>query len=189
MQVAIVARRSRSPQWGLAACGLLGLGVAGALAAYASLHPGHGTAFFTLGFSSVLAMKSWLSTMAGVLVIVQVTTSLGMWGKLPGRTFESPQVAVVHRWSGTLAFLVTLPVAFQCVWSLGFATAGSRTIVHSVAGCLFYGVFAAKMLGLRMKGMPGWALPLLGGLLTALFATLWFTAAFWFFTRSGVPAF
>lgn len=189
MQVNTVVRRSPSSQWGLALCGLLGLGIAGALAAYASVHPGHGGALFTLGFGSVLAMKSWLSTVAGVLVIGQILTALGMWGKLPGRAFESPRVAVVHRWSGTLAFLVTLPVAFQCVWSLGFSTADIRTIVHSVAGCLFYGVFAAKMLGLRLRGLPGWVLPLLGGLLAALFITLWFTAAFWFFTSPGLSVF
>ena len=155
MQINTVARRSGSPRWSMAVCGLLAMGVAAALSAYAGLHPGRGSALFTLGFSSVVAMKSWLSTVAGVLVIVQVFTALGMWGKLPGRTFESPRVVVVHRWSGTLAFLVTLPVAFQCIWSLGFSTAGIRTITHSVAGCLFYGVFAAKMLGLRLKGLPG----------------------------------
>lgn len=58
-------------------------------------------------------------------------------------------------------------------------------MVHSVGGCLVYGVFAAKMLALRLRVLPGWAVPLLGGLLVALILVAWFTSALWFFTRSG----
>ena len=82
--------------------------------------------------------------------------------------------------------MLTLPVAFQCVWSFGFATDSTRTLIHSVAGCLFYGVFAAKMLSLRLRGLPGWALPVLGGLLVTLLVVVWFSSAFWYFT-SGRP--
>jgi hypothetical protein len=52
---------------------------------------------------------------------------------------------------------------------------------------MFYGAYAAKMLGLRLRDSPGWLVPLLGGSVLALFALTWFTAALWFFTRSGVP--
>src|SRR5207237_254224 len=72
-------------------------------------------------------------------------------------------VSVLHRWSGTIAFIVTLPVAFHCLWALGFGTTSSRVIVHSVAGCVFYGAYASKMLGLRVRGLSGWTLPVLGG--------------------------
>ena len=78
-----------------------------------------------------------------------------------------------------------MPVVFHCVWSLGFATDSARTLIHSIAGCLFYGVFAAKMLSLRLRGLPGWTLPVLGGLLAALLVVLWFTASLWYFTQSG----
>jgi Family of unknown function (DUF6529) len=78
-------------------------------------------------------------------------------------------------------------VAFHCIWALGFGTADSRVIIHSVAGCLFYGAYAAKMLGLRLPGSPGWLLPVLGGTVFAAFVIAWLTAALWFFTRSGVP--
>jgi hypothetical protein len=43
------------------------------------------------------------------------------------------------------------------------------------------------MLGLRLHGLPGWALPVLGGTVFALFVLLWATSALWFYTRSGVP--
>jgi hypothetical protein len=80
-----------------------------------------------------------------------------------------------------------MPVVPLRVWSLGFATDSARTLIHSIAGCLFYGVFAAKMLSLRLRGLPGWTLPVLGGLLAALLVVLWFTASLWYFTQSGRP--
>jgi hypothetical protein len=43
------------------------------------------------------------------------------------------------------------------------------------------------MLGLRVKGLPGWAVPLLGGTVFGMLVLTWLTAALWFFTRSGLP--
>ena len=78
-------------------------------------------------------------------------------------------------------------MALHCLWSLGFATGSTRVVVHGIAGCAFYGAYSAKMLGLRLRGMPGWTLPVLGGLTFAAFVTVWLTSALWFFTRTGVP--
>jgi len=94
-------------------------------------------------------------------------------------------VAGLHRWSGVAAFLLTLPVVFHCVWSLGFEDGSTRVLVHSVAGCVFYGVFAAKMLALRLRGLPSATVPVLGGLLAAVLVILWFSSAYWFFGQSG----
>jgi hypothetical protein len=181
------ARAGLEPRWGLAIVGLVGLIVAAGLAGYAQVHPGNGTKLFTLGFTAMLPMKAWLTSAATALVIVQVISSLAMWGRLPGVSKTPGWVAGLHRWSGTVAFVLTLPVVFHCVWSLGFSTASPRALVHSVVGCVFYGIFAAKMLALRMKGLPGWTLPVLGGLLAAALTTLWFTASLWFFTTPGQP--
>ena len=93
---------------------------------------------------------------------------------------------VLHRFSGSVAFILTLPVAFSCIWSLGFQTYSLRVAAHGVAGCLFYGAYAAKMLGLRLKGLPGLALPVLGGAVLTLLVALWLTAGLWFFTRHGL---
>jgi hypothetical protein len=183
--MATAATPVRSGSWALAAVGLLGLAVAATLAAYARASPGDGQALFTLGFSGILPLKSWLTTGAAALAVLQALTAASMWGRL-GRV-TPPWAAPLHRWSGTTAFVLTLPVGFHCVWALGFASGDARTLVHSLAGCLFYGVFAAKMLSLRLSGAPGWLLPLLGGLLVVLVATLWLGAALWYFTRSGVP--
>jgi uncharacterized membrane protein HdeD (DUF308 family) len=110
-----------------------------------------------------------------------------MWGRLPGVSGSPTWASPLHRWTGVAAFVLTLPVAFQCIWSLGFSDSTARALTHTVAGCLFYGVFAAKMLALRLHGLPGWALPVLGGLLAAVLTVIWFSSAFWYFTQSGVP--
>jgi len=94
-------------------------------------------------------------------------------------------VVGVHRWSGVAAFLLTLPVVFHCVWSLGFEDDPTRVLLHCVAGCVFYGVFAAKMLALRLRGLPSITVPLLGGLLAGAIVVLWFSSALWFFSQSG----
>ncbi|GCE77803.1 DUF6529 family protein [Cellulomonas biazotea] len=173
-------------QWALAGVTALGLAVAAALAAYAEAHPGDGQALLTLWFSGMLQMKAWFTTAALVLVVVQVLSALAMWGRLPGVRGEPPaSVALLHRWSGAVAFVLTLPVAFQCVWSLGFEDEPARVLVHSVAGCLFYGAFAAKMLALRLPRLPSAVVPVLGALVATLLVVVWFSSAFWFFTQPG----
>ena len=106
-------------------------------------------------------MKAWLATAALLLVVVQLVTALWMWGRLPG-VRGTPRLArlPVHRWSGAVAFAVSIPVAVHCVWSLGFVTSTPRVLWHSVLGCAFYGAYAAKMLGAcacaaRRDGCPG----------------------------------
>jgi hypothetical protein len=135
----------------------------------------------------MLQMKAWLSTAALFFVLIQVITALWMWGRLPGKPAIPKWLPTSHRWSGALAFVLTLPVAFHCVWSLGFVTTTPRVLFHSLAACLFYGAYASKMVGLRVRGLPGWALPVLGGTVFSLFVALWLTASLWLFTRHGIP--
>jgi hypothetical protein len=172
---------------GLAGALLVGAVIAVALGVYGREHTAARRPLYTLGFSSPLPMKAWLTTIVLILALAQLVTALWMWGRLPGVKSGGPVVAIVHRWSGTAAFVLSLPVAFHCLWALGFSTADTRVVVHGISGCAFYGAYAAKMLGLRVKSLPGWALPVLGGLVLATLILLWLTASLWFFTRSGIP--
>ena len=172
---------------GLGAALLTGAGVAVVLGAYAGLHEPAGRPLSTFGFSGMLQMKAWFTTAAAALLLVQLATALRMWGRLGGGGATPAWVGPLHRWSGSVAFVLTLPPAVHCLWSLGLAGDSPRVVVHSLVGCLFYGAYAAKMLGLRLRGLPGWALPVLGGLVLTLLTLVWLTSALWFFTRSGLP--
>jgi len=171
----------------VAAALLVGAAVAVSLGVYARVHTPSARPTFTLGFSSLLPMKAWLTTGALLLIVVQLLTALWMWGRLPGAGRAPGWVVPLHRWAGTAAFVLTLPVAFHCIWSLGFTTGSTRVIVHSVAGCAFYGAYATKMTFLRTRRLPRWALPVAGGTVLACVVLLWLTASLWFFTRAGIP--
>jgi Family of unknown function (DUF6529) len=131
-----------------------------------------------------LAGKVWLATGAVTLAVVQVLTASRMWGKLRRVVpLSFPTAKRIHRWSGRLAVLLTIPVFFHCVTLLGFKTMDARVAVHSIAGSFVYGVLAAKLLVIRQKGYPHWVLPVLGGSLAAFLTTLWLTSALWYFTN------
>ncbi|MFI7707108.1 DUF6529 family protein [Nonomuraea sp. NPDC049480] len=151
-----------------------------ALGIYGRVHTPTGFAVGVAGFSAALPMKVWLTTGAFVLAIVQVVSALSMWGKLG---INIPPA--VHRWSGRLAFVLTIPVAFHCLYALGLQYDVPRVLAHSLLGCFFYGVFTAKMLALPKRDAPGWTLPVLGGLAFTALIGLWLTSSFWFFTAIG----
>lgn len=161
-----------------------GVGVAVALGVYARLHQPTGYALEVPGFSHGMVAKSWLTTAAMALGIVQVVTAAGIWGRLGlrGRAWVGP----LHRWAGRAALVLLVPVAAHCLYALGFSSASPRVLAHSLLGCLFFGAFATKMTALRTKGLPAWAVPVLGGLVFALLAGLWLSSALWFFATFGV---
>ncbi|HEY3406801.1 MAG TPA: DUF6529 family protein [Propionicimonas sp.] len=164
---------------------LIGAAIAVALGVYGRVHEPSGNALFTLGFPSLIWMKVTLATAAMVLAIVQVFTALRMFGRI-GHAPVPRATVLTHRFSGVLAVILSLPVAFHCLWSLGFGTYDTRVLVHSLLGCAFYGVFVTKMLALRSRRMPGWALPWLGGALFTAMVVVWLTSAAWFFAN-GAP--
>jgi hypothetical protein len=163
---------------------LVGCLVALTLGIYGRLHSPTGVAVDVVGFSSPATVKAWLATIAVVFAVVQVGSSLVMYGKV--RWISAPSwIGGLHRWSGRIAFIFTVPVVVHCLYALGFQTFNARVLVHSIAGCLFFGIFTVKMLALTRRGMPGWVLPVLGGLAFALLVVIWFTSAFWFFSIFG----
>jgi hypothetical protein len=142
------------------------------------------TDVMTSVFSSTIAGKAWFATAAVVLGIVQVSTGARIFGKLQRIVrIPHPYVNRVHRWSGRLAFVCTLPVAFHCIFILGFQTVNARVLAHSIVGSFVYGVFAVKVFLVHDRKSPGWALPLAGGTMFAVLVTLWATSALWYFTN------
>ena len=142
------------------------------------------TDIMTSVFSSTIAAKAWFATAAGVFAIVQVSTGARIFGKLQGVIrLPHPVVKSIHRWSGRVAFVCTLPVAFHCIFLLGFRSTDARVLVHSIFGSFVYGVFAVKVFFVHDRAHPRWVLPVVGGTLFAVLAVLWSTSAYWYFTN------
>ncbi len=164
----------------------VGGAVALAAGVYADVHDPTYEGITTFGFRAVLPMKAWFTTVAAALAIVQIVTALQMWGRLPS-PIASHRLPVIHRWSGTVAFLFTIPVAYHCLWALGLDTSSPRTLIHGIAGCAFYGAFTTKMLVLRSTRVPSWSIPVIGALLVAVLTVLWLTSSLWYFSNVGFP--
>ena len=161
---------------------LSGCAVAVALGLYAKLHHPSKYALDVGGFSSPLYAKAWLTTAAAAFAVVQLVT-----GARIIRVAAPAWMPVVHRWSGRIAVLLTVPVIIHCIYALGFGTYSTRVLAHSVLGCVFYGAFVAKMLSLVQRDkMPKWVLPVLGGVVFVSLIALWATSALWLFTTKGV---
>ncbi|MGQ0617000.1 MAG: DUF6529 family protein [Acidimicrobiia bacterium] len=172
-----------------------GAATAVALGAYGRVHDPANRALFTLGFTAMPNMKIWLGTIALTFAVTQVLTAQWMYGRLPGTGTAPEWVAPVHRAVGAVAFLFTVPVAFHCLWSIGYGnplgedSGDLRRNIHSFVGCVFYGAFVSKMLALRSRRLPGWTLPVTGGVLFGALVILWVTSALWWFTNVEFPAF
>ncbi|MDQ1720478.1 MAG: hypothetical protein QOI26_212 [Pseudonocardiales bacterium] len=170
---------------GVATAFAVGAAVSIGLGVYGRLHKPTGVAVNLAGFSSPVAVKAWLATVAFLFALFQLASALVMYGKVPG--VRAPAwIGLAHRWSGRIAVLVSVPVAVQCLYALGFQSFGMRGLVHSVLGCFLYGAFTAKMLILSRRQTPAWALPLAGGMVFAAFVGLWLTAGLWFFRTFGL---
>jgi hypothetical protein len=135
-------------------------------------------------FSTPIAFKAWFATAAALFAVVQVLTGARIFGKLTGIVpVPPPRVNRIHRWSGRLAILCTLPVAFHCIFILGFQTDGARVLIHSLLGTFIYGVVAIKLFFVHDRDHPRWTLPLVGGTLFTVLALLWSTSSLWYFTQ------
>jgi Family of unknown function (DUF6529) len=167
--------------------GLIGAAVALTLGIYGSAHSPSSDLSITLGFTNTITMKVWLATVAIGFAIVQLLSALWMYGRLPLGAAPA-RLGLVHRISGRLAFIISLPVAYHCLYQLGFQHTSARVLAHSVLGCAFYGAFAAKIVVVRSSKLPGGVLPLVGGLAFTLLACVWLTSGLWYISNMGFPS-
>jgi hypothetical protein len=155
------------------------------LGVYGRTHTPTGASIALLGFGSMIQMKVWLAVVTGVLALAQLVTALWMYGRL-GLAVPA-RIGLVHRSLGALALLVSLPVAYHCLWSIGFETYTGRVVLHSLAGCLVYGAFVVKVVGLHAAATPRWLVPVAGGALFTLLVVTVLTSAVWYLGTQGVP--
>jgi hypothetical protein len=175
------AADTRPPIW------VAGVVVLGALVALTvGLVAGHTqgnsyAGYFDLFFQDTIHMKVWLATGAALGACVQLFLAFWIFRKLP---FARPAwVPAVHRWTGRGTFVLTLPVAYHCIFKLGYQSYDNRVLAHSLMGSAFFGAYVAKVTIVRLHRFPRWVLPTAGGLLFAVLIGLWYTSSYWFFTN------
>jgi Family of unknown function (DUF6529) len=147
----------------------------------------------TLGFSTVIGMKVVITTIIAVLVVLQLLGALWMYGKLGIRA--PSWVGPAHRICGTTALVLSVFVAYHCLWALGLESGtlkdgekvGTRTVVHGVLGCAVFGAIVVKVVAVRSKRAPKWFLPVAGGLLFSLLVVVVLTSAVWYLRAKGWP--
>jgi plastocyanin len=147
--------------------------------------PDINTSLFGQSAAGTLSLKSWLASGVLALAAFQLYSALWIYGRMPWR--KPHWLGLAHRASGYTAIVLSLPIAYHCLLAYGFRSFDRRTVVHSIAGCFFYGAVAAKVIVVRSRRLPGWALPVAGGTIVALVAVLWYSAALWDFNNFDSP--
>ena len=179
-QLTTASRSGRIPLLAL----VLGAAVAILLGVNDRRHPSSAHPL-TLGFDSVLQMKTWLALVVGVLLVGQLVGGLWMYGRLgsPAPGWVGP----AHRAAGLLAVLISLPVAYDCLLAFGIQTYEPRVTVHALCGCAVYGALVVKVFAVHSRTSPSWFLPVAGGVLFALFMAVVLTSAVWYSVQFGFP--
>jgi hypothetical protein len=147
----------------------------------------------TLGFRTIIDMKVVLTTVIGILAVLQLVGALWLYGRLGIRA--PSWLGAAHRISGTTALLLSVFVAYHCLWALGLETGRfhdgtkvpMRTVVHGVLGCAVFGAAVVKVAAVRARRPPGWFLPVAGGALFALLIAVVLTSAGWYLSENGWP--
>ena len=179
-----VPKATRSARW--LAVPLLAFALVSLVAGLLADHHPRSKGYFRLWFSDPVHLKAGFATAAVALALFQLFSAAWIFRKLPWR--RPAWIARAHRWSGRTAFALTLPVAYHCIFKLGFQRPDGRVLAHSLFGCFVYGGFAAKVTIVRMHRLPKLALPVAGGLLFAILAGVWYTSAVWLYGHSTSTA-
>jgi hypothetical protein len=175
---------------GIPAAATLVFGAAVGTAVYLvgrSVTPDYTAGLFGRHLIDAVRLKAQLGTALLALALIQLTLALWVYGRLPGAGRAPRRVGTVHRVIGALLFLLSVPITVHCISAYGIELTPARAAVHSLAGCFFYGAFAAKVLVVQSRRLPGWLLPLLGGTLVAAVAVSWYAAALWYFDGYTLP--
>jgi mono/diheme cytochrome c family protein len=183
-ELAAAPPQQRSYRW--LAAPLAAFAIVSLTAGLLADHDPRSKGYFRLFFEDPIHLKAGFATAVVVLACFQLFTAAWIFRKLP---WSKPAwVNPVHRWSGRLAFLLTLPVAYHCIFKLGFQDPSTRVLAHSLLGCAVYGAFAAKVTIVRLHNFPRFVLPVAGGLLFAVLVGVWWTSAVWLYGQSTPAA-
>jgi mono/diheme cytochrome c family protein len=183
-ELAAAPPQQRSYRW--LAAPLVAFALGSLTAGLLADHDQRSKGYFRLFFEDPIHLKAAFATAVVVLACFQLFTAAWIFRKLP---WPRPAwVNPVHRWSGRLAFVLTLPVAYHCIFKLGFQDPSTRVLAHSLFGCAVYGAFASKVTIVRLHRFPRFVLPVAGGLLFAALIGVWWTSAVWLYGQNAAAA-
>jgi mono/diheme cytochrome c family protein len=183
-ELAAASPQQRSYRW--LAAPLVAFALGALTAGLLADHDPRSKGYFRLFFEDPIHLKAAFATAVVVLACFQLFTAAWIFRKLP---WPKPAwVNPVHRWSGRLAFLLTLPIAYHCIFKLGFQDPSTRVLAHSLLGCAVYGAFASKVTIVRLHRFPRFVLPVAGGLLFAVLVGVWWTSAVWLYGQKAAAA-
>jgi mono/diheme cytochrome c family protein len=183
-ELAAAPPQQRSYRW--LAAPLVAFALGALTAGLLADHDPRSKGYFRLFFEDPIHLKAAFATAVVVLACFQLFTAAWIFRKLP---WPKPAwVNPVHRWSGRLAFLLTLPIAYHCIFKLGFQDPSTRVLAHSLFGCAVYGAFASKVTIVRLHRFPRFVLPIAGGLLFAVLVGVWWTSAVWLYGQNAAAA-
>jgi mono/diheme cytochrome c family protein len=170
---------TRSYRW--LAAPLLAFALFSLSAGLLARHEPRSKGYFRLFFDDPIHLKAGFATIVVLLACFQLFTAAWIFRKLPWR--KPRWVNAVHRWSGRLTFACTLPVAYHCIFKLGWRDPDTRVFAHSLLGCGVYGAYASKVTIVRLHRFPRLVLPIAGGLLFAVLVSVWYTSALWLYRQ------
>jgi hypothetical protein len=182
------AAGARPAGWRLAGIGLLSAGVVVAVYVAGRVQTVD-PAFSLFGrrYLAAVSLKAVLASFVAGIAVIQVLLALWMYRKLPLAGRPPRAVRRTHRVLGLGLFALTVPIALHCLIAYGVQLTSVRVAVHSLAGCFLYGAFAAKILLVRTRRLPGWVIPAVGGMLAVLVGVLWYSSALWYYNGYQLP--
>ncbi|MGW2375432.1 DUF6529 family protein [Kitasatospora sp. NPDC001683] len=167
---------------------LLPVAVVAGLFWYGRVHtPDYETSLFGNRGTDAQLLKAQLGSALLGLALIQLLLGLWIYGRLPALRAAPHPVHTTHRLIGLTAFLLSLPIARHCITAYGVQFTDSRVALHSLTGCFLYGAFVAKVIVVRHRRWPGWALPVAGGTLVTAIALIWYAAPFWYLNGFQAP--
>ena len=118
------------------------------------VHEPTGRDFVLYGFESAAGWKNALTLVVAVLLVAQAALAFKLAGLFGLRAASRPWLLELRRLIATLAVGLSLPVAFHCVWVLGFGSDSSAITLHSILGCIAYGCVVAALWPDHRKRAP-----------------------------------
>ncbi len=125
---------------------------------------------------NLLAWKTAFAALVIGLAGFQVATAARVWGA-GGLPLSEATAARIHRWSGRLLLVLSVMLAYTCLFGLAGPTSPTRVLLHSILGGTLFVVLAVKFSALRLGRPSDRHLPVIGSLLFVNYVAIWALSA------------